>query len=98
MARTVVQILDKSLNKVAEIKNLYPINQDGMILRYSKELSDYGKCLFRVRSNDPLFNKLGDILVPHTYNIRIKRDNATVWQGAIIDNSHRTKNYVEVVG
>jgi len=95
---TKVEILDKSLNKVAEIKNLYPINEDGMILRYSKELSDYGKCTFRVRSNDPVFSQYGDIFTPHAYHIRIVRDNTTVWQGAVVNNTERTKNYIEVVG
>jgi len=95
---TTVEILNKSLEKVAEIKNLYPINNQGMILRYSKELSDYGKCTFRVRSNDPLFTTYGDVLEPHKYHIRIKRDGTTVWQGGIVDNPQRTKNYVEVTG
>lgn len=94
--RTVVEILNRSLSKVAEIKNLYPITKAGMILRYSKELSDYGKCTFRVRSNDPIFDTLGDILQPHVYNVRIKRGGTTVWQGAIVNNPQRTKNYVEV--
>jgi hypothetical protein len=93
---TVVEILDKSLNRVAVIKNLYPINKDGMVLRYSKELSDYGKCLFRVRSNDPMLDELGDILTPHAYNVRIVRSGTTVWAGAIVDNLQRTKNYIEV--
>lgn len=97
MTTTVVEILDKSLNKIAQIKNLYPINQEGMILRYSKELSDYGRCEFRVRSNDPIFDTFGDILIPHTYNVRIRRGGTVVWQGAIVDNSQRTKNYIEVV-
>lgn len=96
MTTTVVEILDKSLTKVGEIKNLYPLNKQGMILRYSKELSDYGQCTFRVRSNDPLFTDLGDILIPHTYNVRIKRGGTTVWQGVIVDNPQRTKYFVEV--
>lgn len=96
MTKTVVEVLDRSLNKVAEIKNLYPINKDGMVLRYSKELSDYGQCLFRVKSNDPVFDSLGDILQPHVYNIRIKRGVAVVWAGAIVDNLQRTKNFIEV--
>jgi hypothetical protein len=96
MVKTTVEILDKSLNKVAEIKNLAPINNSGMILRYSKELSDYGKCMFRVRSDDPLFTALGDVLQPHVYNVRIKRGTTTVWQGAIVNNPERTKNFVEV--
>lgn len=96
MAVTTVEILNKSLAKVAEIKNLYPLDERGMILRYSKELSDYGKCTFRVRSNDPIFDTLGDVLLPHAYNVRIKRGQATVWQGAIVNNTQRTKNFIEV--
>lgn len=96
MTKTTVEILNKSLTKVAEIKNLVPLDKSGIILRYSKELSDYGKCLFRVSSNDPILNLLGDILQPHVYNVRIKRGTATVWQGAIVNNPQRTKDFIEV--
>lgn len=96
MTKTVVEILDSSLNKVAEIRNLYPLNKQGMILRYSKELSDFGQCSFRVLSNDTFFNTLGDILKPHVYHVRIKRGSAYVWQGAIVDNPQRTKDFIEV--
>lgn len=95
---TTVEILDKSLNKITEVKNLYPLNNNGMILRYSKELSDYGECRFRIKSNDPIFDQFGDITEPHAYHIRIKRDGTTVWQGAIIDNPQRTKDFIEVIG
>lgn len=91
-----VQILDKNLDLVAELRNLYPINEGGMILRYSDELSDYGECMFRVVTRDPVLTEFGDILEPHKYHVRIKRGNATVWQGAIIDNTERNKNYIEV--
>ena len=94
--RTVVEILNNSLAKIAEVKNLYPITQQGMLLRYSQELSDYGKCMFRVSTKDPLWTTYGDIFVPHQYHVRIKRGTTTVWQGAIIDNKSRNKNYVEV--
>lgn len=94
--RTVVEILDNSLDKIAEIKALYPINNQGMILRYSRELSDYGQCTFRVSTKDPIMTQFGDILKPHTYHVRIKRGNETVWQGAIVDNTERNRNYVEV--
>lgn len=94
---TTVEILNKSLEKLAEVKNLYPISNDGMILRYSKELSDYGEARFRIRSNDPLLSTFGDIIEPHKYHVRIRRDNTTVWQGVIVDNPQRTKNYIEVV-
>lgn len=93
--RTTVEILDGTLGKVAEVRSLYPINNKGMILRYSKELSDYGTCTFRVSTKDPLFTQ-GDILLPHKYHVRIKRGASTVWQGAIVDNPQRNKNYVEV--
>lgn len=69
-----------------------------MVLRYSKELSDYGTCTFRVRKDDPIFTNYGDILVPHQYHIRIRRGGATVWQGAIVDNPSRNKHYIEVKG
>lgn len=94
--RTYVEILDHDLNKVVEVRNLYPLNNGGMILRYSKELSDYGQCTFRVSTKDPLWNDVGDVFVPHQYHVRIKRGTTAVWQGAIIDNKSRNKNYVEV--
>jgi hypothetical protein len=95
-ARTSVEILNGSLQKVAEIRNLYPLNSRGMVLRYSKELSDFGDCHFRVRSHDPVLASYGDILKPHAYHVRLKRGGVTVWQGAIIDNPQRTKDFIEV--
>lgn len=95
-ARTVVEILNSDLEKVAEIRSLYPINRDGTVLRYSRELSDYGMCKFRVSTKDPIFDQYGDILVPHQYHVRIKRAQEVVWQGAIVDNTERNKNFVEV--
>jgi len=79
----------------AIVKNPYPINRKGDILRYSKELSDYGECKFRVSTKDPLLSS--DILQPHVYHVRIKRGTETVWSGAIVDNTERNKNYIEVV-
>lgn len=96
--RTVVEILNKDLEKVAEIRSLYPINREGTVLRYSRELSDYGNCKFRVSTKDPIFETVDDILVPHAYHIRIKRGEEIVWQGAIVDNTERNKNFVEVEG
>jgi len=93
---TVIEILNPSRQRVAVIKNPYPINEQGMILRYSRELSDYGQCVFRVSTKDPIFSQYGDILQPHQYHVRIKRGTTTVWQGAIVDNPVRNKNYIEV--
>ena len=84
------------MEKVAEVINPYPLNNQGMILRYSNELSDYGTCTFRIANEDPLFTTFGDIVIPHKYHIRIRRKGAIVWRGAIIDNPSRNKNYVEV--
>lgn len=95
--RTTVEILNSSLSKVAEVKNLYPINDKGMIIRYSQELSDYGSCTFRVSTKDPFFTQFGDIIQPHRYNIRVKRGTTTVWAGAIVDNPQRNKNFIEIV-
>lgn len=94
--RTVVQILNNDLEVVAHVKNLYPLNEGGTILRYSKELSDYGFCTFRVSTKDPFLEEFGDILEPHAYHVRVKRGEATVWSGAIIDNTERNKNFIEV--
>lgn len=96
MVRTIVEILDSGLNKVAEAKALYPINSEGMVLRYSKELSDFGSCTFRLRPQDPIFTDIGDVIEPHRYHVRIKRGGVYVWQGAIVDNPRRTHNFIEV--
>lgn len=96
IVRTIVEILDNDLSKIAEVKALYPINKEGMVLRYSRELSDYGQCTFRVSTKDPILSEFGDILQPHAYHVRVKRNNVIVWQGAIVDNPTRNKNYVEV--
>jgi len=94
--RTRVEILDINLNKIAEIKNLYPINREGTILRYSRELSDYGMCKFRISTKDPVFTQFGDILIPHRYHVRIRRGQEIVWQGAVVDNTERNKRFIEV--
>lgn len=97
MAKTRIEILDSNLNLVTWLKSPFPLDGGGTILRYSKELSDYGQATFRVSSYDPVFTELGDIFTPHSYHVRIVRNNAVVWQGAIIENSRRTKDFVEVV-
>lgn len=93
-----IEILERStLNKIAEVIAPYPLNQQGHILRFSNELSHYGQCTFRIATHDPIFTQYGDIIVPHRYHVRIRRQGAIVWQGAITDNPSRNKNYVEVV-
>lgn len=94
--RTVVEILDSGLNKIAEVRALVPLDKNGTILRYSKELSDYGFCTFRISTHDPLFTSYGDIIIPHKYHVRLVRGGSTVWHGAIVDNTQRNKYFVEV--
>lgn len=96
--RTKVEILNSSLEKIAEVKSLLPLNKGGTILRYSTELSDYGFCSFRMSVHDPLFTRLGDITKPHKYHIRIMRDNGVAWKGAIVDNPQRNKSFIEIRG
>jgi hypothetical protein len=94
--RTTVEILNSSLQKIAEVRALAPINKAGMVLRYSQELSDYGTCEFRIGAEDPIFTEFGDIVKPHAYHVRLKRGGTTIWQGAIIDNPSRTGDFIHV--
>lgn len=91
-----IEILNKSLQKITEIINPYPLGNNGNIIRFSNELSHYGMCTFRVSTKDPIFTQHGDIVEPHKYHVRIKRYEQTVWQGAIIDNPSRNKVFIEV--
>ena len=93
---TRIEILDASLNLITWVKSPYLLNSSD-ILQYSKELSDYGQCKFRVSAYDSLFAQFGDILQPHQNHIRINRGGTIVWTGAIIENTKRTKDFVEVV-
>lgn len=93
---TRIEILDSNLNLVTWIKSPYPLDGSGDFLRYTKELSDAGNCIFRVSSYDTIFKEFGDIFIPHQYHVRINRNGAIVWQGAIIDNPKRTKDFVEI--
>ncbi len=94
----VIEILDRSLDKLAEIKTPYPINREGHILRFSNELSNYGECTFRIATEDPVIYRRGDIFQPHRNHIRIRRKGAIVWQGVITDNPIRNKTYIEITG
>ena len=94
--RTTVKILNKSLSLITEVRALYPLNNQGTILRYSDELSDFGYCSFRVSTKDPLLSTYGDILKPLEYNIHVYRGNTVVWKGIIVDNPERNRNFIEV--
>lgn len=94
---TTVEILDIGLNVISPVKALVPFNGSGDVLQYSKELSDAGRCKFRVSAYDDIFDTYGDIFVPHKYHVRIRKGTTVVWQGAIIDNPQRNKTFIEVL-
>lgn len=93
---TRVEILNLQLGVVTPVKALKPFDNRGTVLQYSKELSDYGKCRFRVSAFDPILTTYGDIFIPHKYHVRITKGSTIVWQGAIINNPKYNKDYIEV--
>lgn len=91
-----IHILDNSLNFKAPIRVTPALNNKGQWLTFSKKLSDYGTCKFRVGTKDPLFETEGDILRPFKNYVRIKRAGVTVWTGVIAKNTSRNSDYIEV--
>lgn len=72
------------------------MDRRGNILKYGKRISGWGFCRFRVGKNDPVFVQHGDIVIPMKYGVQITRGGVIVWQGMMVDNGHRTKNYVDI--
>lgn len=93
----VVEILDVSLDVITPVRALKPFDNNGTILQFSKELSDYGSCRFRISAYDDMFDNYDDILKPHEYHVRIREGDTVVWQGAITANPKRNKSFIEVV-
>jgi hypothetical protein len=92
-----IQILDSALNIITEVNTPYPLDKMGTIIRFSKELSDFGQCTFRISAYDSIFTTYGDLIFPHQNHLRLRRNGAIVWQGAIIENTKRNKTFIEVV-
>jgi hypothetical protein len=92
-----IEILNSALTRVATIANTPALDNAGMFLEYSQKLSHWGECRFRVATDDPMLDQLGDILKPFQYHVRIKRNTTVVFQGIIIRNPHRNRQYIEVV-
>jgi len=90
------QVISGTLTKVAEVITPQSLAKGGSILRFTKELSDFGQATFRVSSYDNILTQYGDIFVPHKNHVRIVRNGRVVWRGAIIDNPKRTKEYWEI--
>lgn len=93
---TDIWILDSNLNRITKILSPWPLDKGGMILRYSKELDEFGQCTFRISAYDPILQQFGDILMPHKYWVQLVRGQQVIWQGPIIQNAKRTKDYIEV--
>lgn len=91
-----IDILTKTQEYVATIRNLVPIDNKGNILQYISRLSDIGEAKFRVQTKDPIFTNEGDIIKPYSNHVRIKRYGVTVWQGVIVNCPKRNKNFIEV--
>lgn len=89
--------MDSSLNVITEVKALMPLDNTGNILTYSRELSDFGTCKFRISTADRVWTDYGDIFEPHKYHVRLRKGTTTIWQGAIIDNPKRNKDYIEIL-
>ena len=92
-----IELLDTSLNLLAEVLTPHPLDKGGMILRFTKELSNYGTCTFRISAYDNMLTQYGDIILPHKNHVRIRRNGVVVWQGSIIDNSKRNSQYIEIL-
>lgn len=93
-----IWVLNSSLQHIATIKNPMALDGQGTILMYSKELDDYGQCKFRVSAFDTVLSQDGDVLQPHANHLRIMRNGKFVWAGAIVDNTKRTSQYIEIIG
>lgn len=93
-----IRILNSSLEHIATILNPMELDSQGTILMYSKELDDYGQCKFRISAFDSVLTQYGDILQPHANHLRIMRNGTLVWSGAIVDNTKRTSEFIEVIG
>lgn len=93
---TYIEILDSNLGFITRVNTPVPLS-GGNLVEYSQELSDYGQCRFRVSNYHQLFVQFGDILKPHAFHVRLNRGGVYVWQGAIIENSHRNKDFTEVI-
>lgn len=91
-----VYVLNASRQRITQLKNLVVFDDEGNILKYAKQLSGYGYCKFRIGKNDPVFTQHGNILSPYKYGVQVVRGKTIVWQGLIVNNPHRRRNYIDV--
>lgn len=91
-----VEILNSSKAPLTQLNAFYPLDSTKAYLRYTTKLSDYGKARFRIKTQDRVWATYGDIFKPYVNHVRIYRDGVQVWQGIIVNNPQRTKDFVEV--
>lgn len=85
-----------AITYVATLRNLAALDNQGHFLEYSDRLSNWGTAKFRIGTKDPILVSEGDITVPFRYHVRIRKGQATIWQGVIVNNPKRTKQFIEV--
>jgi hypothetical protein len=90
-------LLDNSLTRVTKLLSPYPLDATGTIMNFSNELDDFGQAKFRVSAYDTILTTYGDILAPHQNWLQIVKNGVIVWQGAIIENTKRTKDFIECI-
>jgi hypothetical protein len=92
-----IEILDNTLRPLTRI-TVFPVlnSATGTYLEFSKVLSSYGTCRFRVSTLDPVWKQYGNIFQPYQNHIRVKRDGVLAWQGIVINNPHRVHQYIEI--
>lgn len=91
-----IYILNHARERVALVKNLVKIDERGNILKYAKQLSNFGFCRFRVGKDDPMWEQYGNIAKPWQFGVQVVRDRLVVWEGIIVNNPHRKRNYIDI--
>lgn len=91
-----VYILNAARERIARIQNLVVLDEQGNVLKYAKQLSNFGFCRFRIGRNDPIWTQYGNIAVPWQFGVQVVRGQTVVWQGLIVNNPHRKRNYIDV--
>lgn len=90
-------ILDGSLTRITKLLTPYPLDSQGTVMTFSNELDDFGQASFRVSAYDTILKTFGDIFAPHQNWLQIVKNGVVIWQGAIIENTKRTHEYIECV-
>lgn len=91
-----IEILDKSNNLLARVERLVSLDRAKNVIKFNDNLSGFGSCRFRVQTKDPIASR--DLFEPYQNYIRIRKDNALVWVGVVVNNPIRRHEFIEVEG